>query len=264
MVIETDITGREYTIGFSDYDTDWMEYTHDQNIPFELGQTWIVKEYYGYENPVQQHENGELYIGNWENGGIPYCITSNTVKLNKIFLSNHRLGTSGSLTLTCQSGSIYETSLKKMEAKYLPDSLVKDIEELQNNQYTFVVNFTMDGDNNCKADQSFATVLEACRNNKRVIGFADDPESIIFNVFYYGDTSIAFIASVTNPEFCEHIFIFCLNDDETVDINVTTIPSIKAFNEIYSKIESLEEIATDEHITDLINTQLGVIENDTY
>ena len=118
-VTATDISGTKFDLdgfGYSD-----ALITHNQNIPFELGQIWKVScgNYSSDDCEVKQADDGTLYIGDTAINSIPFYITSNEGKFNATFQNTFR---TDCFDVTCISGTVSEIAIHPMDEKFLPSS----------------------------------------------------------------------------------------------------------------------------------------------
>lgn len=120
--VETDISGTTYTLGrVSSANT---EYTHDE-LPLQLGQEWTLS--YSamsetYTTSVLEAKDGTLYIGDLSCNAIPFYATATTHLGGSVV----NIMGSGTLSATCVSGTVSETTVHKLDAKYLPDETQPD------------------------------------------------------------------------------------------------------------------------------------------
>ena len=118
-VTATDISGTKFDLDGFGYSNALI--THNQNIPFELGQIWKVScgNYSSDDCEVKQADDGTLYIGDTAINSIPFYITSNEGKFNATFQNTFR---TDCFDITCISGTVSETTIHPMDEKFLPSS----------------------------------------------------------------------------------------------------------------------------------------------
>lgn len=174
-LVETDISGMHFEITVSGYGSSWQEYRHGLNIPFKLGQTWTLvvfnanyDEVYTCEDLLVKDENGELYIGTYQDRtDKPFCISKNVLKLNTSWLNT--IGVSNPiLWLIGVSGTAMLNKVYQIDNKYIDfqsQCMIRDLGKLINN-YKFYKNLYNSEGNKC--------IIYKCDNiNVEMINMSD-------------------------------------------------------------------------------------------
>ena len=123
--IKTDISGISYIVsGFGLNGVD----TNTCDIPLELGQEWKISNANGAGSsgpcPVQENENGELYVGEVETNNIPFYLCKNSLTLDTMFMRQFSIT---EVIVECVSGYTTSKDIKQLDSKYIPTVTDEDV-----------------------------------------------------------------------------------------------------------------------------------------
>ena len=158
------------------------------------------------------------------------------------------------LELTCE---ITTGEVKKIDSKYLPE-IPKP---------TMIVNITQNDDGTYSADKTYDEILEF-HNNGGIVEVLN--QDVLFHLFRIGSFYVTFFNILNNEKTILAVMFGIISNNEVMreELGYTTLPPTNDGDEnkflkgdgTWAEIPTV----TDEHINNLINEALGVIENGTY